>query len=155
MLKMKDILDEKDERLRIVSKEVEFPLTKKDKDTIKSMLEYLRNSQIEELSEKYDLRPGMGLAAPQVGINKNYFVVVHEVDEQVFDNYVIINPKIVGKNLGMHPILTLVFIYLGYSLFGIVGLILVPVLTVLVNVAFGKEDTAEVTDSTVAKGNDG
>ena len=67
----------------------------------------------------------------------------------------IIEPKIVGKNLGMHPILTLVFIYLGYSLFGIVGLILVPVLTVLVNVAFGKEDTAEVTDSTVAKGNDG
>ena len=34
MLKMKDILDEKDKRLRIVSKEVEFPLTKKDKELI-------------------------------------------------------------------------------------------------------------------------
>ena len=31
MLKMKDILDEKDKRLRLISKDVEFPLSKKDK----------------------------------------------------------------------------------------------------------------------------
>jgi len=61
---------------------------------IQKMIDHLTNSQIEELSIKYDLRPGMGLAAPQVGINKNYFVVVHEVEEGIFDNYVIINPKI-------------------------------------------------------------
>ena len=42
----------------------------------------------------------------------------------------IIEPKIVGKNLGVHPLLTLLFIYVGYSVFGIVGLLLVPVLTV-------------------------
>ena len=34
MLKMKDILDESDKRLRVVSKDVEFPLTKKDRETI-------------------------------------------------------------------------------------------------------------------------
>ena len=51
MLKTKDILDEKDKRLRLVSKEVEFPLTKKDKDLINTMIEYLHNSQIEELAE--------------------------------------------------------------------------------------------------------
>lgn len=99
MLKMKDILDEKDERLRIISKEVEFPLTKKDKDTIKSMLEYLRNSQIEELSEKYDLRPGMGLAAIQLGIAKRYFVVVNEIDEGEFETYVLINPRIISNSM--------------------------------------------------------
>ena len=38
VLKTKDILDEKDKRLRIVSKEVEFPLTKKDKDLINTMI---------------------------------------------------------------------------------------------------------------------
>jgi len=62
MLKMKDILDEKDKRLRLVSKDVEFPLSEKEKKTIEEMIEFLRNSQIPELSEKYDLRPGMGLS---------------------------------------------------------------------------------------------
>ena len=66
----------------------------------------------------------------------------------------IIEPKIVGKNLGMHPILTLVFIYLGYSLFGIIGLILVPILTVLVNVIFGKDNSAEVAEHTVTERDD-
>ena len=98
MLKMKDILDEKDKKLRIVSKDVEFPLTKKDKDTIEEMIEFLRNSQIPELSEKYDLRPGMGLSAIQLGIPKRYFVVVNELDEGEFETYVLINPKIISNS---------------------------------------------------------
>ena len=44
MLKTKDILDEKDKRLRTISKEVEFPLTKKDKELLDTMIEYLTNS---------------------------------------------------------------------------------------------------------------
>ena len=60
---MKDILDEKDKRLHNISKEVEFPLTDKDKNMIHDMIEYLHNSQLHELSEKYNLRPGMGLSA--------------------------------------------------------------------------------------------
>lgn len=67
----------------------------------------------------------------------------------------VIEPKIIGKNLGMHPLLTLVFIYLGYSLFGVVGIILVPVFTVLVNIVFDKNNTAEVTKGTVGKGDNG
>ncbi len=96
---MKDILDEKDKRLRVISKDVVFPLTKEDKKNINDMLEYLKNSQIEELSEKYNLRPGMGLSAIQLGIAKRYFVVVNEYDEGKFENYVIINPKIVSTSM--------------------------------------------------------
>lgn len=99
MLKMKDILDEKDKRLRTISKDIVFPLTKEDKKHIKDMLEYLTNSQIEELSEKYDLRPGMGLSAIQLGIAKRYFVVVNEYDEGKFENYVIINPKMISNSV--------------------------------------------------------
>jgi len=98
MLKMCDILDEKEKLLRTVSEEVKFPLTKKDKKTINDMIEMLTDSQIPELSEKYDLRPGMGLAAIQLGIPKRYFVVVHEYEEGKFDNYVLINPKIVSTS---------------------------------------------------------
>lgn len=99
LLKLKDILDEKDKRLRFISKEVEFPLTKKDKDTINSMIEYLKNSQIEEIAMKYDLRPGMGMSAIQLGIPKRYFVVVNEIDEGEFETYVLINPKIISNSV--------------------------------------------------------
>ena len=98
MIKMKDIIDEKDKRLRVISKEVSFPLSDEDKKHIDDMLEYLTNSQIEELAEKYDLRPGMGMSAIQLGIPKRYFVVVNEYDEGEFENYVIINPKIVSTS---------------------------------------------------------
>ena len=99
MIRMKDILDEEDKRLRVVSKEVSFPLEKKDKELINDMLEYLRNSQTEELAEKYDLRPGMGLAAIQMGVAKRYFVVVNEIDEGEFETYVLINPKIISNSM--------------------------------------------------------
>ncbi len=99
MLKTKDILDEKDKRLRLKSKEVVFPLTKEDKEAIDTMIEYLQNSQIDELAEKYDLRPGMGLSAIQLGIAKRYFVVVDEVDEGEFETYVLINPKMISNSV--------------------------------------------------------
>ena len=96
---MKDILDEKDKRLRKKSEEVTFPMTKEDKKNIQDMIEFLTNSQIPELSEKYDLRPGMGLAAVQIGVLKRYLVIVHEVETGKFDNYVIVNPKIVSNSM--------------------------------------------------------
>lgn len=97
MLKMKDILDEKDKRLRLVSKEVEFPLTEKDIENINLMEEYLVNSQIEEKAEEYDLRPGMGMAAVQIGVLKRYIVIVNETDGG-FDSYILINPKIISNS---------------------------------------------------------
>jgi sporulation integral membrane protein YtvI len=42
-----------------------------------------------------------------------------------------LEPRIVGGNIGLHPLVTLIFIYLGYRLFGIKGLILGPVFAVL------------------------
>ena len=98
MLKMKDILDEKNNILREVSEDVTFPLSNEDKKTIKDIIELLTNSQIPELADKYKLRHGMGLAAIQLGIKKRYFVVVHEYEEGKFDNYVLINPKIISSS---------------------------------------------------------
>ena len=67
------------------------------------MIEYLHDSQIEELAEERNLRPGMGMAAIQLGIKKRYFVVVHEVTEeddteQKFDTYIIVNPKVLSHS---------------------------------------------------------
>lgn len=98
MLKTNEIIDEKDPRIRMISEEVSFPLKEEDKKLIADMIEYLKNSQIPELVEKYDLRPGMGMAAVQLGVLKRIFVVVHEFDDQKFDIYTIINPKIISNS---------------------------------------------------------
>ena len=39
----------------------------------------------------------------------------------------VIEPKIVGKSLGVHPLLTLVTIYLGFKLFGFFGMVFLPI----------------------------
>ncbi len=99
MLKTKDILDEKNKILRKKSKEVIFPLEKKDLDAIKLMEEYLTKSQIEKYEQKYNLRPGMGLSAVQLGILKRYIVIVHEQEEkETFKTYIIVNPKITSHS---------------------------------------------------------
>ena len=99
MLTNKDILDEKDKRLRLISEEVKFPLTDKDKETIRLITEYLTNSQVENLAKKYNLRPGMGMAAIQLGIKKRYIVIVHEQEiKETFKTYVVINPKIISNS---------------------------------------------------------
>lgn len=96
MLLTKDILDEKDPRVRAKNTDVVFPLSEEYKIMIPEMLKHLRYSQIEKYSKKYNLRPGMGLAAPQVGINKRFFVVCYEVKEGKFEDYILINPKVIS-----------------------------------------------------------
>lgn len=64
--------------------------------------------------------------------------VVHEIVRQF------VEPKIIGKNLGIHPILSLFLLYSGYFVFGLFGLLLIPVLSVIVNILINKEDTSEV-----------
>ncbi len=98
MFKKLNILDEKDKRLRNISTDIEFPITKEDKELIQRMIDELTYSQIEEYEKKYNLRPGMGLAYPQLGINKRVIVIVHEVEDGIFDNYVVLNPKIVSHS---------------------------------------------------------
>lgn len=61
-------------------------------------------------------------------------------------------PKILGKNLNLHPLLTLAFIYVGYALFGVVGIILLPVIGVAVGVYLKKNTAAEVAKDAFTKG---
>lgn len=98
MLKSNQILDEKDPRVRAKNVDVTFPLKKEEKQLLYDMLENLHLSQIEKFAKKYNLRPGMGLAGPQVGVNKNFFVVCHEYEDGKFNNYIVINPKIISTS---------------------------------------------------------
>lgn len=44
----------------------------------------------------------------------------------------IIEPKIVGDKLGLNPIVSLTAIYLGFKVFGVLGMIVMPILTQIV-----------------------
>ncbi|AGC67918.1 sporulation integral membrane protein YtvI [Thermoclostridium stercorarium subsp. stercorarium DSM 8532] len=49
----------------------------------------------------------------------------------------LIEPKIIGQQIGVHPLVTLFSMYLGLQLFGILGMILGPVLMVILKTVFG------------------
>ena len=53
--------------MRQRSQPVELPLSKEDKATLDSMLNYLKKSQDEKYAEKHNIKEGVGLAAIQSG----------------------------------------------------------------------------------------
>ncbi len=101
MFKKLEIVKDSNKILREKSKEVNFPLSSSDKDTINKIIKHLTYSQIPDLSEKYDIRPGMGLAFVQLGMLKRIVVVVHEYEEGKFKEYVLINPKVISQSKEM------------------------------------------------------
>lgn len=98
MFKKLKILDEKNKKLRMISKDVVFPLTKDEKEIIKNAMENLRFSQIDEYAKKYDLRAGWGLSAIQIGIDKRWFIIVDEQEDGTFKEYFFANPKIISNS---------------------------------------------------------
>ncbi len=99
MFKPLQILDEKNKILRKKAKTVTFPLTSEDFALIEHMKKHLYYSQLTDECEQYSLRPGMGLAFPQLGILKRIIVIVHEKEEGKFDEYVLVNPKIISHSV--------------------------------------------------------
>ena len=96
MLYTKDIVKENKKILRETSKYLALPLSKKDIKTLKMMMEYLVNSQDAELAEKYQLRGGVGIAAPQVNQSKQMLCIYLAPSENKDKiQYTLINPEIV------------------------------------------------------------
>lgn len=94
MILMKDIIKEGHPTLTKKAKKVKLPLSIEDKKTLNEMLEFVRNSQDAEIAEKYELRPAVGIAAPQLNIDKRMFVVyVHDFNGDLYE-YALINPEL-------------------------------------------------------------
>lgn len=99
IITMKDVIREGHPTLRLVAKEVAIPPSEAEKKILSEMMEFVINSQDPELSEKYDLRPGIGIAAPQINVSK-CMIAVHVTDEH--DNlfsYALFNPKIISHSV--------------------------------------------------------
>ena len=80
--------------MRQKSLPVQLPLSAEDKETLDAMLDYLKKSQDDEYAAKHNIRPGVGIAAIQIGILKRMFVVYYEREEGPVQ-YQLVNPKII------------------------------------------------------------
>lgn len=79
------------------------------------------------------------------GIGLAVLFVVYQIIRQV------IEPKIIGKSLGIHPLLSLVLLFVGYSVLGVLGLFLAPMLGAVISILFDKNNSPEVRERTVSE----
>lgn len=87
------IFDDKTKILRTKCKEVPLPYTKEDKQTLKEMAEYLKLSQDEEYASEHNIQAGVGLAAPQIGLDKRMLAIYLKDGDSTY-KFGLINPKV-------------------------------------------------------------
>ncbi|WP_203246084.1 peptide deformylase [Sporosarcina beigongshangi] len=99
MILMEHIVREGHPTLRKRAEEVPFPLSEADHQLSVDLLNYVINSQNDDICEQYGLRPGIGLAAPQVDASKRIFALhITEEDREPL-SLIAINPKIVSHSV--------------------------------------------------------
>ncbi|AZU61362.1 peptide deformylase [Neobacillus mesonae] len=99
MITMDDIIRDGHPTLRKMAEEVVLPPSEEDKQILNSLLEYVINSQNSEIAEKYGLRPGIGLAAPQINVSKRMIAVHVNGDRDELISYALYNPKIISHSV--------------------------------------------------------
>ncbi|QKY68912.1 peptide deformylase [Lentibacillus sp. CBA3610] len=99
MITMDDIVREGHPSLREKTREVPVPPSEEDIQLLNDMLDFIKNSQNEEIAGEYNLRAGVGLAAPQLGINKRMCAVHFEDLKGKLYSYGLINPKIISHSV--------------------------------------------------------
>jgi len=95
----KNIVKDNQAILREISKDVTFPLDKKNKLIINQMIDYVRSSQDENERKKRDLREAIGISAVQIGfLKKIIFVRIPSTYSNEFEEFTLVNPKIIKKS---------------------------------------------------------
>ncbi len=98
MLTTKDIIKEGNPTLRKIAQVVSLPASEEDKKVLSSLMEYVQNSQNPDFVQEYNLRPGIGLAAPQINVSKR-MIAVHLTDQDQLYSYALFNPKIISHSV--------------------------------------------------------
>jgi peptide deformylase len=105
MLTMEDVVRDGHPVLREVAKEVIIPASEEDIKILNSMMEFVQNSQDPEIASKHGLRPGIGLAAPQINVAKR-MIAVHATDDKgKLYSYALMNPKIISHSVELSYLL--------------------------------------------------
>ncbi|MBA9025037.1 MULTISPECIES: peptide deformylase [Bacillaceae] len=94
MITMEDIIREGHPTLRSKAGEVNLPASEEEREILSSMLDYVINSQDPDKAKEFGLRPGIGLAAPQINVPKRMIAVHVKDSEGKLYSYALFNPKI-------------------------------------------------------------
>jgi len=100
LITTKDIIIDPHATLRERAEEVKSPISDEDKAVLRGLLEYVIASQDDEKAERLGLKPGIGLAAPQINVSKR-MIAVHIPDEEFPEDtvsYALYNPKIISNS---------------------------------------------------------
>lgn len=95
-----NIVKDDNNEIRQKSKNVTLPLNDEDRETLKSLYEYVYNSTIDEIAEKENLQPAVGIAAIQIGIAKKMLAIVLKDEEgNEVEKFALANPKIISHSI--------------------------------------------------------
>lgn len=94
------IIKDDNDLIRRKSSDVSMPLNDEDRNLLLNMLKYVDNSTIEEIAEKENLRPAVGISAIQVGVPKKMTAIILKDEEgkKVYE-YALVNPKIISNSV--------------------------------------------------------
>ena len=94
------IIKDDNKLIRQKSNDVSMPLSDEDRKLLLDMLEYVDNSTIEEIAEKEDLRPAVGISAIQIGVPKKMTaIILKDAEGNKVYEYGLVNPKIVSNSV--------------------------------------------------------
>lgn len=97
------IVKDTDPKVREKSFPVALPLSHEDRETLESMLIYVKESIIPEIAEAKNLRPAVGISAIQIGIPKHLIAIsltdYDKNDNEVHYEFALVNPKIISSSV--------------------------------------------------------
>ncbi|WEV44988.1 peptide deformylase [Streptococcaceae bacterium ESL0687] len=107
LIDMKDVIREGNPTLREVASDVELPLTDENIILGEKMLNFLKHSQDPVMAERMKLRPGVGIAAPQLDVSRKIIAVLvpkeDSGDDAANDAYsleeIMYNPRVVSHSV--------------------------------------------------------
>lgn len=95
----KDLVVDPNPILRKRLSKVEFPISEEFKQSLELMRQYVVDSYDEDLVEKYDLTPSVGIAANQIGLDARMCVVyIADEDGDVILDLSMINPVVLSSS---------------------------------------------------------
>jgi peptide deformylase len=90
-------LKDTDQNLRSATVDLVFPVSQKEKELIDRMVSYI-DACYHKKSKEYDIRAGIALAGPQVGLFKKV-IYLHFDENKSEYKYLIANPKIIAESM--------------------------------------------------------
>ena len=94
------IIKDDSDLIRQKSQDVALPVSDEDRNTLMQMLKYVDDSTVEEIAQKQNLRPAVGISAIQLGIPKKMTAIIIKDSEgnKVYE-YALVNPKIISNSV--------------------------------------------------------